>query len=198
VRITALTGALLSAFFLWATPAGGDLPGGDSVVGQGQTQPVGGLDVEVAFDFDATSGPLGEDPGGYARLDILVLGTPTFHVEGPVTCVSVSGNEAVVGFELDPELSTFPAVGAIIEVVDNGVPGAEPPDVFNSGPVDDPGSCIPRLQSPEADVARGDITVTDAPPPPTSKSECRNGGYERFGFKNQGRCIAFVERGAEQ
>ena len=31
---------------------------------------------------------------------------------------------------------------------------------------------------------------------PQSKAECKNGGYKEFGFKNQGRCIAFVNRAA--
>jgi hypothetical protein len=29
-------------------------------------------------------------------------------------------------------------------------------------------------------------------PLPTNKAQCKNGGYARFGFKNQGRCVAFV------
>jgi hypothetical protein len=39
--------------------------------------------------------------------------------------------------------------------------------------------------------------VTDAQPPlPTSKEQCKNGGWLNFPeFKNQGQCIAFVERG---
>jgi hypothetical protein len=32
---------------------------------------------------------------------------------------------------------------------------------------------------------------------PTSKAECKNGGYKGFGFKNQGQCVAFVQRGAK-
>ena len=31
---------------------------------------------------------------------------------------------------------------------------------------------------------------------PQSKAACKNGGYKEFGFKNQGRCIAFVNRAA--
>jgi hypothetical protein len=27
---------------------------------------------------------------------------------------------------------------------------------------------------------------------PTSKDDCKDGGYRRFGFTNQGRCIAAV------
>jgi hypothetical protein len=39
--------------------------------------------------------------------------------------------------------------------------------------------------------------VTDAQPPlPTSKEQCKKGGWRNFPqFKNQGQCIAFVERG---
>jgi hypothetical protein len=29
-------------------------------------------------------------------------------------------------------------------------------------------------------------------PRPTTKDECKDGGWRRFGFKNQGRCVAFV------
>jgi hypothetical protein len=29
---------------------------------------------------------------------------------------------------------------------------------------------------------------------PTSKQDCRNGGWEAFGFSNQGRCTSFVAR----
>jgi hypothetical protein len=46
-------------------------------------------------------------------------------------------------------------------------------------------------------IDRGDITITDAPSLPTSKEQCQNGGWRQFAtaFKNQGECVAFVERG---
>ena len=39
--------------------------------------------------------------------------------------------------------------------------------------------------------------VTDAQPFPTSKDQCKAGGWRSFGssFKNQGQCVAFVQRG---
>jgi hypothetical protein len=37
--------------------------------------------------------------------------------------------------------------------------------------------------------------VTPAARVPTSNEQCKNGGWSRFGFKNQGQCIAFVHRG---
>jgi len=38
------------------------------------------------------------------------------------------------------------------------------------------------------------IAVTTPPRVPTSKAQCKHGGWRRFGFKNQGQCIAFVNR----
>ena len=32
---------------------------------------------------------------------------------------------------------------------------------------------------------------------PTTKDDCRNGGWERFGFRNQGQCIRFVNTGQD-
>ena len=33
---------------------------------------------------------------------------------------------------------------------------------------------------------------------PTTKDECKNGGFERFGiFKNQGDCVSYVATGGE-
>jgi hypothetical protein len=32
------------------------------------------------------------------------------------------------------------------------------------------------------------------PAPPTTKVDCKNGGYEEFGFKNQGQCIKAVNQ----
>ena len=46
-------------------------------------------------------------------------------------------------------------------------------------------------------VTAGDIVIHDAAPLPSSKEQCRNGGWRNFGpmFKNQGQCVAYVERG---
>jgi hypothetical protein len=38
------------------------------------------------------------------------------------------------------------------------------------------------------------VVVTDAPSLPTTKDRCKNGGWRQFDFKNQGRCIKFVNR----
>jgi DNA-binding beta-propeller fold protein YncE len=41
-----------------------------------------------------------------------------------------------------------------------------------------------------------DVAVSPLPRMPTIKAQCKNGGWSNFPqFKNQGECIAFVERG---
>jgi hypothetical protein len=35
-------------------------------------------------------------------------------------------------------------------------------------------------------------TVFDAPSAPTSKEQCKHGGFALFGFENQGQCIVAV------
>lgn len=32
---------------------------------------------------------------------------------------------------------------------------------------------------------------------PTRKSDCMKGGWQAFGFKNQGQCVRFVETGKD-
>ena len=36
------------------------------------------------------------------------------------------------------------------------------------------------------------VAVSPAPRVPTTLNQCKNGGWQQFGFKNQGRCVAFV------
>jgi YVTN family beta-propeller protein len=42
------------------------------------------------------------------------------------------------------------------------------------------------------------MAITPAPLIPTSKDDCKDGGYKRFGapagpFRNQGQCVSFIE-----
>jgi hypothetical protein len=38
-------------------------------------------------------------------------------------------------------------------------------------------------------LTNGRITVIQAPESPTSKEQCKDGGWRQFGFANQGQCI---------
>ena len=42
----------------------------------------------------------------------------------------------------------------------------------------------------------GAFELVQEPLVPKTKAECKKGGYREFGFKNQGRCVAFVNRAA--
>jgi hypothetical protein len=163
----------------------------DSVVGEGRVGPFGPDAVVQAFGVQATSGPAGEDPRGSVGLELTLRGI-TLQVGGPVRCLSVSGNQAVVGFE--PSLL---APGALIEVVDNGPPGSGTPDLFIAYALLEPvdaSSCV-LSDFPRQPLVEGDLTVTDATAP-TSKEQCERRGWRSFpGFKNQGQCVAFVQRG---
>ena len=47
-------------------------------------------------------------------------------------------------------------------------------------------------------VTTGDIIIHDAPPFPTSKDQCKNGGWRNYpGFKNQGQCVSYVATGGK-
>ena len=44
-------------------------------------------------------------------------------------------------------------------------------------------------------VVEGDLVVVDAHPGPTSKDQRTYGGFASVGFRNQGQCVASVNRG---
>jgi hypothetical protein len=160
--------------------------------------------------LDASSGPLGENPTGVvAWHEGGGFGTTW---SGDVSCLSVSGNTAVIGFGGGRLSGFFDSywIAGLIRVADNGS-GLD--DTFEwvelqtgepglagdplPGPADcssfPPGAQILPL-SQNSPFSAGDIVVTDAQPPlPTSKEQCKNGGWRNFPqFRNQGQCIAFV------
>jgi hypothetical protein len=158
------------------------VPPQDFVVGGGEV----GMFHEIAID--ARSDPLGGDPSGTVSFVVEVsLGGPVIRLrfEGPVTCLAVEGNRAVMVF------STFLAPIKVV-VVDNG-PTGSPPDEFGAVPFattdcsDDMGIGVSPLSS-------GDIVVRDAP----TRDQCEHGGWRNYTdavgqpFKNQGHCIAFA------
>ena len=149
------------------------------------------IDIHV----DAFSGPSGEDPGGQVSFGF----SPIFGVEpvtGPVTCLEVTGNTAVM--TVAGPFSSFPGLLAFtVKVIDNGGSGLDrfqyfpvPPE--NSQYLDCRANPIP---TDFGGPLIGRAEVFDAPGPPSSKSQCRHGGFAQFGFRNEGQCIAFVNHG---
>jgi hypothetical protein len=47
-------------------------------------------------------------------------------------------------------------------------------------------------------AGNGPFGVAVSPAVPTTKQQCKHGGWRQFGFKNQGRCIRFVQHGPKK
>ena len=153
------------------------------------------LDDFSAFDIhvEASSGSSGEPPGGRVTFGF----NPLFEVEpvtGSVTCLDVAGNTAVM--TVAGPFSSFPAFLAFtVKLVDNGGSGL---DRFQYFPVPPENSqYLDCRANPPTDFGGpliGRAQVFDSPSPPTSKSECVDGGFVRFGFRNLGQCVSYVNR----
>ena len=155
------------------------------------------------YIFDVRSGAGGENPRGTVIFATGERQGLTLD-NGSVTCLTVSGNRASVGVNFPGLSPAFPAGqphAAIVFVEDNGGEGQDRLGVQNLPQ----GSSAPSIcpDGPPSGVVLGptyprrftdeSVTVTDAPSPlPTSKGQCKHGGYAQFGFKNRGQCIRFV------
>ena len=164
---------------------------------------------------NARSGPSGEVPAGTMTNDERVVGAG-IHDETQVTCLSVSDHVAVIGVtgtrSITLTVGTISvSVAGLIRVSDGGGPdsGLDTYELaLEQGPLVPPPP-PPPLPGPTDCSAfpggelfhneRGDLVVTDAPPAPTSKDQCKNGGWRTYGvFNNQGACVRFVRRRARE
>ena len=158
------------------------VPAGDSVTLTGAPVQAGDFTI---FALDARSGPSGESPTGRVQLDVF---TDAFHFAGPVTCLAVTGDTALINFrdEISP-------LGVITIRVRDGSPDTISLLGFGREATD----CSP-FPSPgfEGSLSNGDLEVVDAPPLPTTKDQCKGGGWRAYGvFTNQGDCVSFVATG---
>ena len=167
-------------------------PDEDFVTGSGEILlfPTGVPVPPVVLDVfvDAHSDASGGNPSGTVDTFFDFNGHSSIF-NGPVTCLVVTGNRAIIGFE-DVSDGHITA-----EVVDNSATGS--PDTFaitvgqtGCSPVPEP---FPLIS--------GDLVVHDAVPL-TSKDQCKHDGWRNFTddeghpFENQGECIAFVQHPA--
>ena len=142
--------------------------------------------VFLVSTLNATSGPSGENPTG----QVAFTAFGSLSLAGPVTCLAVSGNTATLNFQ--DQVSGFGIT--TVQVTDNQ------PDTFDAIPTGRAATdCSPLAPTGfGGPVSQGDITVVEAPPLPTSKDQCKNGGWRDFGvFKNQGDCVSFVATGGK-
>ena len=191
--------------------AAAQAPAGDSVVGSLRDCLSGDTCAEetpadTIFAVDAHSGPAGENPTGQASYT-QGLGRGRTQVTGTVVCLSVNGNVAVLGIvgrAVAPGLGVDIPASAIITVRDQGGEASRldrfsPTLLFSNTPPYDPPT--PDCSSaPAADGAaneRGDLVVRDGAPP-ASRSQCKAGGWQTFGFANRRQCVAAARRQARQ
>jgi hypothetical protein len=162
-------------------------PRQDSV--RGTVTTLGSVNQVIHWQITATSGPSGENPTG--RVSAFFEGFGPY-LDGPVTCLSVHDNVAVL--QTQDSLMRLPIAYRITDNEGLGVPDVVEAAYANPGFSD----CRPEFSYIRTDhVTSGDIVVVDVPPLPTSKEECKDGGWRAFGstFSNQGQCVAFVQRG---
>ena len=202
-RLPTLLAAAALALAVVPGASSAQTPGQDFAVGSVAAGP--GCDVPEnctpygSFDFDARSGPSGENPTGRMVNHIGGGSAPTF--SGDVTCLAVTGNTAIIGSfgVLDYGFMSF-EIAEWTRVVDGGGAGSRRDTILNEDLFDSPPptdcSRPPVFGGQVFVVASGDIVVNDAPRSPTSKDQCKNGGWRRYGvFKNQGDCVSFVATG---
>jgi len=195
---------VVAVIFISAWPANGGAtttPTGDFVSGGGATVDfIGAGFPAIRYQnivIDAQSDPSGANAGGTVSFEVAELAGSVHivltEVTGPVTCLAVNGNDAVIGF--DATAQGIPIGPSAIHVIDNG-PSGSPPDEFFANDV--PTTCG---ESPAGllggPLVAGDLVVHDAVVP-TSISQCLLGGWQHVvndagqPFRNQGLCAAFV------
>jgi hypothetical protein len=142
---------------------------------------------DFVWTIDAHSGPSGENPRGTVVLDFVSFEQPPERLgEQPVVCLTVSGSRATVGIGTTDRF-VFDIHLFSLDSNSQGVFGSEyAPSI--PCPLDFEGTIF---------IGGRNVVVHDAPARPTSKDQCKNGGWRNFGstFKNEGLCVAFVQRG---
>jgi hypothetical protein len=182
-----------------APHAGAQSLGQDSVTVSGEANlSVGSFS---SIDIHATSGPSGENPsgrvfyvstGGAGPVPVGSLTTDN------VTCLAVSGNGAVIGFT--DNFAGGPFNQVTVQVGDLGPANSALDRWWIPALGRDPGDCAGFIDAPgrSAPLTLGDAVVTNAPPSPTSKDQCKHGGWQTYGvFNNQGDCVSFVATGGK-
>jgi hypothetical protein len=178
----AITVAMIAALLIPASAGAATPP---SASGTGTAGP-------WTFDFTATGdasalSPQGGPATGFATVSHATLGT----FSGPVYCLSMSvdARSANIGVETAAgpmDLFVFDSKGFV-----DPITGVAQLDNFAAGPAL-PFPCA-TIGDESYRLDSGDIVVSAGFPGPTSKDECKHGGWRDFGvFKNQGDCVSFV------
>jgi hypothetical protein len=121
VLLLSLCVLVMAAGIADATHSPGQGPPKDLVSGTAEAN-LGGPSL---IHLNATSGPAGEDPSGHSSLDDVIFGNQ--NVRGPITCLAVSGDSAlVVGVVEKSQHSLFPeGFLVVIEITDMEEPSPD-------------------------------------------------------------------------
>ncbi len=120
-------------------------------------------------------------------------------IELPLSASSVSIE--LSGFDLPPIesviLTGYDAAGVPLETVSGWTLGVWSTLTLTGGTFARIG-----ITGPSAAVFLDNLTITyveepEEPEEPTSKLDCKDGGWEQYGFRNQGQCVRFVETGKD-
>ena len=172
---TAIIGAAVLTVGVATAVAG---PKGDKVQGKGWNNPPNPNNV-AQFRIDAKSGPNGENPKGKVRFKTLSSGAIT---EGPVTCLRVQGDLAVIGVDVTKSTTTDPVKpkGLLVYVQDNGKPHkGQAVDEIRSVTIftdDVPTVCPPVMDPDRMPLLKGDIKIRDVDAP---DNPAMNDGFTR-------------------
>jgi hypothetical protein len=174
--------ALAAAALAFAAPAAAQVPG-DSVVGAGTarffTPDLAGL--TVPFSIDVRSGPNGESPVGSMQL-LIFFDEPT--------CLAIRPGGGQVADEAAINFRNTLTGGRVVARITGGTSGSR---IIGLSGASSPADCdfVPPVSA--AELIEGGISIVDAPALPSSKEQCKQGGWRAFGvFRNQGDCITFV------
>lgn len=128
-----------------------------AVAGGGQVT----ADGEKHFSISAHDGPNG--PSGHVVMSQTSICCGPFTLQGHVACVSVSGNRATIGVNIEKGTGTAVGqTGILLFVEDNGNGSSGAADEFtNSGYVGDASVC-PAPIDPTTPITSGNINVKDA------------------------------------
>jgi hypothetical protein len=159
-------------------------PTKDYVVGFGSIAGFQTFDVFVEADSE------GKNAAGTGS------GSGAYNFDARAVCLRVVGNRASVGFELTRGFESL-GHGLLITYADNGdetTPDSIVDFTFMPNP---PASCPEPSTGSASYTVQGDVDVHDAPSLPTSKDQCKNGGWRTYGiFKNQGDCVSSIRQRA--
>lgn len=123
--------------------------------------------VKVQFHVNAQSGPAGQNPRGhvFARRTLGTVASE-FAFSGRVTCLTVTGNRAVVGAVVERTRTPLVAVGSgvLLEFVDNGHGANAPRDESNGVLTSAPPAACPAVLGISLPFRKGNFVVHDAAP----------------------------------